>query len=420
MRDKTNHLELLKSRMNEEFDSADQLADWIGEIFECPITIEDSNHHVVSYSKHKENIDEARIGTIMNRKVPDNVINGLWKKGVMSKLIDQDEAVVIPQINEIGLGNRVAISIREKNEILGFIWAHTGNKKLGKDELELLQEVAKQVRKLFFKHPKRNRKSEESYNDLFWQLLTGQIKDTDKLNQQAKQLNVQLEGELAVVVIRFEDQITEQIEKYAYYLAETQLQVKSLFRLFDSHEFIVLVRHHRKKEDPAYLLGEFIKQIIEKISNQLALKNVNGSAGIFYGEAKQINESYKQALSVLNLKEKYAKDLKGIYLYEDLGVYQFIEELFAIQKASKSRKNKYIERLRSYDKKHHTSLTDSLQAYLNCDCNVYQTAKELFIHPNTMNYRLKRIREVAILDLKDPKQKTLVYLDFIMERMHEG
>lgn len=128
MRDKTNHLELLKSRMNEEFDSADQLADWIGEIFECPITIEDSNHHVVSYSKHKENIDEARIGTIMNRKVPDNVINGLWKKGVMSKLIDQDEAVVIPQINEIGLGNRVAISIREKNEILGFIWAHTGNK----------------------------------------------------------------------------------------------------------------------------------------------------------------------------------------------------------------------------------------------------------------------------------------------------
>lgn len=128
MQDKFKHLERFKNRLNKEFDSADQLADWIGEIFECPITIEDSNHHVVSYSKHKENIDEARIGTIMNRKVPDKVISELWKKGVMSKLIDCDNAVVIPKIKEIGLGNRVAISIRQKNEILGFIWAHTGEK----------------------------------------------------------------------------------------------------------------------------------------------------------------------------------------------------------------------------------------------------------------------------------------------------
>lgn len=418
MRNKPNHLEFLKNRLNEVFQSPDQLADWIGDIFECPITIEDSNHHVVSYSKHKENIDEARIGTIMNRKVPDKVINGLWKKGVMPKLIDRDEPVVIPQIEEIGLGNRVAISIREKNEILGFIWAHTGDKKLSEDELELLQEVAKQVRKFFLKHPKRNRKSEESYNDFFWQLLTGDIKDTDKLTKQAKQLNIQLEGDLAVVVIRFADEITEQIEKHAYYLAETQLQVKSLLRLFDGKEFIMLIRHH-KKDDPAYLLAEFIKQIIEKISNQLALKNVSGSAGSFYDSAKQINESYKQALNVLNLKEKYPENLEDTFLFEDLGVYQFIEELFEIRKAS-HRQNKYIERLRLYDKKHQTSLTDSLQAYLNCDCNVYQTAKELFIHPNTMNYRLKRIREVSMLDLKDPNQKTAVYLDFIMESMHKG
>src|SRR5690625_6872131 len=108
-------------QLERTFDSLDQLADYIGDIFDCPITIEDNNHHVIAYSKHRENVDEARISTIMNRKVPDKIINGLWKNGVMAKLLDSDEPVSIPEIKEIGLGNRAAISLWKKNEVLGFI-----------------------------------------------------------------------------------------------------------------------------------------------------------------------------------------------------------------------------------------------------------------------------------------------------------
>ncbi|WP_087973556.1 PucR family transcriptional regulator [Oceanobacillus rekensis] len=411
-------LEFLRSKLNKVFvESPDQLVDWLSEIFESPIIIEDLNHHLVSYSKHMGNIDEARIATIMNRKVPDKVINGLWKNGVMSKLIDNDEPVIVSQIEEIGLGHRVAISIWDRNEILGFIWVHTGDKNLSDEELLLLKEVAKQVKRNLLKHSKRNIKSRKHYNDFFWQLLTGDIGDPNEIVRQAKQYNIQLDGMLAIVVIRFSDDITEQIEKHAYYLAETQLQVRVISHLFDGNEFIMLVRHY-KKEDSAGLLNDFISQFIRKISKQLQLNSVNGASGLIYKTTRNIKDSYKQALKVLDSKEKFAAELKDTFLYEELGVYQFIDELYELWKWKQP--NKYVEKLRIYDEKNQTYLLYTLNMYLQCDCNVYQTALELTVHPNTMNYRLKRIREVSGLDLKNPNQKVTIYLVFKMEKMLEG
>ncbi|WP_249870082.1 PucR family transcriptional regulator [Oceanobacillus saliphilus] len=409
--------EILKSRLNEVFDDPDELADRIAEIFACPITIENSYHHVISYSKHNKNIDEARISTIMNRKVPNKVINGLWKQGIMPQLLDSDDPVVIPEIKEIGLGNRVAVTVRNKNEILGFIWAHTAEKTLSDDELELLKKVTIYLKDFFLKQSQRKRKSEEGYQDFFWQLLTD-TQTTADISRQAKRFNMKLEGILAIVVIRFSDDITEQIEKHAHYLSETQVKVQVIYRLFDDNDFIMLVRLI-DNDNPKNQLNEFIEQFIEKIRKQLRLKNITGSSGLAYEEPQYIKDSYKQAVRVLQLKSKFPSQLSTIHRYEDLGVYQFIEELYEIRKTNQYQ-NKHIEKLRSYDKKHRTALLKTLHVYLQCDCNVYQAAKKMFIHSNTMNYRLKRIREEAEINLKDPNQKMTIHLDLIMESLKEG
>ncbi|WP_085993228.1 PucR family transcriptional regulator [Oceanobacillus senegalensis] len=398
-------------------DSPDELADQIAEIFDCPITIEDSNHHIIAYSKHSENIDEARISTIMNRKVPDKVINGLWKKGIMPKLIDRDEPVIIPEIKHIGLGNRVAISIRKRNEILGFIWAHTANKTLNEENLQLLKEAAVEMKHFLLKRRQGKRKSEEGYKDFLWQLLTGDIQDTRKISYLANQYNMNLEGKIGIVIFQFPNDVTEQVEKHAYYLSETQVKVKVEARLFDENEFITLVRL-RKEEDTSESLTNFIKQFVDKITGQLNILSITGVSGLLYEKAQHIHESYKQAQKMLKLKEIFTDELENIYIYEDLGIYQFIEELHDIQKGQYF--NKYIEKIRTYDQKHRTSLLPTLEVYLKEDCNVYQAAQALFIHPNTMNYRLKRIKEVAKLNLKDPNQKTVIYLHLLMEKISKG
>ncbi|RCO07937.1 PucR family transcriptional regulator, partial [Bacilli bacterium] len=111
-----------KDPFKRAFSDLEELVDKIRDVLECPVTIEDVNHRLLAYSTHDDQTDTARIATIISRKVPEKVINRLWKERVIPQLMQSGEPLRIPEIKEIGLGNRVAISIRNHNEVLGYIW----------------------------------------------------------------------------------------------------------------------------------------------------------------------------------------------------------------------------------------------------------------------------------------------------------
>ncbi|MDY0405320.1 helix-turn-helix domain-containing protein [Virgibacillus sp. 179-BFC.A HS] len=415
MENESNELSASVIERMDTFESVNNLADWIADMLDCPITIEDSNHRLISYSSHEDNLDEARISTIIRRKVPDKVINSLWKSGMMQILFENDEPVVIPAIKEVGLGNRVAVSVRENNEILGFIWAHTNDKTLEEKELQLLKIAAKHVKKQLLQSRLRKRKNEDSYNNFFWQLLLGELSDEKKITRLARQFGIQLDGYLAIIVVEFANEHMAKIEKYAYYLAETLKQLEIVCKLFDQGQFILLVKSNQK-EKMQELSRQFIRSFTEKISKQLDIQNVNASAGSIYRSPIHIKDSYKQALKVLDIKESLPKKLDKIFFYQELGVYQFIGELCEIRQRG-FYQNEYIEKLRAYDKERQTELLPTLKKFLECDSNVSLAAKMMYIHTNTMNYRLKRIAEVSGMNLKNMNLKVTAYLDLLIDDM---
>jgi DNA-binding PucR family transcriptional regulator len=56
----------------------------------------------------------------------------------------------------------------------------------------------------------------------------------------------------------------------------------------------------------------------------------------------------------------------------------------------------------SYDTEKSGHLIHTLAAYLNHGCDVAASAKELFVHPNTVKYRLRRVEALCELDLHNP------------------
>lgn len=406
-----NDSELFK----DDFDSLEGLADRIGKVLDCPITIEDSNHRIISYSTHEENVDDARIATIVRRKVPEHVINSLWKHGVMSKLFESDDPVIVPAIEKVGLGNRIAVSVRKNNEVLGFIWAQTTDKTFGEDKLELLKEASNLVKKQLLKHQIKKRKAEESYQDFFWQLLTGHTYQSNVIARQAKRFGLQLDGNLAIAMIEYDCEVTQTIEKHSYYLTETLQLVQVVCRVFDQNQLILLIRLD-SSANAIKVLNQFIENFIHKISERLQISDVKGSCGTIYQLPQHINDSYKHALKVLELKEQFPKELQQIYSYQEIGIYQFLDELYQIRHRDHYQ-NYSIEKLREYDLRHKTDLLSTLRVYLECDSNVHQAAKLIHVHTNTLNYRLKRIIEIAEIDLKDPNQKITLYLDLKLESM---
>jgi DNA-binding PucR family transcriptional regulator len=58
-----------------------------------------------------------------------------------------------------------------------------------------------------------------------------------------------------------------------------------------------------------------------------------------------------------------------------------------------------VERLAEYDERRSTSLVRTLEEFLRRRGSVSATAAALFVHPNTLRQRLRRIGEVSGLDL---------------------
>ncbi|WP_054704137.1 hypothetical protein [Bacillus sp. JCM 19041] len=79
--------------LHQTFPSLDAFVEGLGELLACPITVEDSHHHLLAYSEHGEGTDPARISTIIGRKVPTELIHRFWKDGVMTKLNQSPEPV---------------------------------------------------------------------------------------------------------------------------------------------------------------------------------------------------------------------------------------------------------------------------------------------------------------------------------------
>src|SRR5690625_7742838 len=58
-----------------------------------------------------------------------------------------------------------------------------------------------------------------------------------------------------------------------------------------------------------------------------------------------------------------------------------------------------------------SELVKTLRVYLENDSKVGLTAEQLYIHPNTLNYRMKQMEEIGVLNNITFNEKTNLYLE---------
>ena len=68
--------------------------------------------------------------------------------------------------------------------------------------------------------------------------------------------------------------------------------------------------------------------------------------------------------------------------------------------------------LSRYDHKNGTDLYHTLEQFLACNCSIKDTAQTMFIHRNSLTYRLERIRTLTQLDLEDSQTRFLLEMSY--------
>ena len=82
---------------------------------------------------------------------------------------------------------------------------------------------------------------------------------------------------------------------------------------------------------------------------------------------------------------------------------------------------KLIEPLVAYDQERRSDLIRTLKVYLAAGANASEAADQLFLHRNSLLYRLARIGELTDLDLKDSQARLALQLGLLsLERRGTG
>lgn len=399
------------------YKTLESLVDRISDVFQCPVTIEDANHRLLAYSKHSEETDQARIQTIIGRRVPEKVINSLWKNNILPKINRTDDPVRIPHIEEVGLGDRIAIAIHKNDDILGYIWALEVEKKFTDEDFSLFKLAAQAVKNQLLPIKGQQNETDEGMKDFFWQLLTGTIHSKKEVRDKFAEFHILPPTRFSVVVLQFHESITQENQQQISYLLLTTQQLKIIFHVIDEREVILLTGPYKDEISERHLTT-FIEEFISHMKKRFNIESIAGGCGTIFEDYLEVERSYQEALTVLQSKKRFPEEAARLLSYQRLGIYRYLDIILAKNRLEKY-ENHSLKKLKQYDLEHHTQLFQTLETYLNFDSNMNEAAKALHIHLNTLSYRLKRIAEIGEVNLRDAFQKVALFIDLKLEQLQE-
>ena len=226
--------------------------------------------------------------------------------------------------------------------------------------------------------------------NFFKSIITDNILPGD-IQLKAKELHIPFNIYRSVFLIKTEK--VRDIQPHEVIQSLFPKKVKDFVIALDE-ESTVLIKELRDEEDTREI-DKTAKSIIDTLNTELMVKAQIG-IGSIVDSVREIGRSYKEAQTALQIGSIFESD-KAIIDYNNLGIgrliYQlpttmcklFLKEVF---------KEGSFEALDS-----ETLLT--IQKFFENNLNVSETSRQLYVHRNTLVYRLDKIQKITGLDLRN-------------------
>lgn len=157
--------------------------------------------------------------------------------------------------------------------------------------------------------------------------------------------------------------------------------------------------------DSAHQLG---RRIHEQIEAEFPGALITGGVS---GPARALTDwpiTYQQALQAMQLGQRL-KLTNQFVEFTSLGIYRL---LYGLENQTDVRHfaEEIMRPLAEYDQQNRGSLVKTVEAYFGHHGNISQTAESLFVHRNTLLYRMERIQELTHLQLDQANMRLALHL----------
>jgi carbohydrate diacid regulator len=234
--------------------------------------------------------------------------------------------------------------------------------------------------------------------ELTSQLLNG----TENLNsfyfERVKRLAIDLDIPRVAIILKFENQ------SKGYKWIRDQLEKDDLYVMHPDH-MVLLKKVITKESEWEYskTLNQLEKWIVGLEKKQRLRCKI--TIGNYHPNLEGISMSYREAVYTSAVGENLDPH-KTLYLYEDYKLPVFLAR--AIQLGIREEIGPYFQQLKHHDKK--GELLETLMVYIEENGDINKVIGRLFIHRNTLRYRLERITELTNKDPRKIKDLLELYL----------
>lgn len=127
----------------------------------------------------------------------------------------------------------------------------------------------------------------------------------------------------------------------------------------------------------------------------------------FQGGAEELKKSFNEASTCIILGKKY--DLKQ-FVYDSDSL--MLEK--TIYNVKDEVKDELYKKFRDKFSKFDSEMINTVEEFVNCGLNISEAAKKLYIHRNTLIYRLDKIAKDTGYDIRDFKQASIFIIAFLI------
>lgn len=310
------------------------------------------------------------------------------------------------------LQQQQVIPVRVKNRVYGYIAVQT-SEVLTDKELIAVQHAEVLVALQLINYELATEATWNERRDLLDDLVSGKVHSRALLQARADEFGFSLEGEKCVCIVDIDDftsyllghHITEQ-QALAFRRSLFHCVQGAMLRLGKCNRNFLTAQ----QSDKVILLGSFHhvewSAVLPEIHKQITQLSTELTATIAISNpvntVAEIQKAYETARRLIGISRKIHGN--GMDLYQkDAELYLILEKMDA-----SSMGNTLLGGLLTSRKRGEYFKT--LQVYLDCQGNLSEAAQRLFIHRNTLRYRLKQIEQALGKKLDDPELRVILWL----------
>lgn len=386
-------------------DGLGQIVDVLSELVGNSCYVVDSSFKVMAITNDPD-LEEMSVNWMHAARhgyLSYDVIAGLIRSNELFDIESSEEATIVN--SEYFYVPFINYNLRKDGQVQGHLFVVKMYKELEAGDLELVNLIGPHVLRALQSNPSFQIRRGPLYEHFVVDWLEGRARDSAYVRQQLEALSFDADGHAVVAIIRLPDDSDFRREHLARLLEDRQD-----CRAVSHGGQVVALFHLKQREQKA--------EVLHRVRRICRAQNFRAFVSDAQDSLLDIPRAYRQAREAQRISDAMALG-DSVVSYGDIALLQpFLD--FSSAAELEAFCHPAVLALREYDQVHAVQLLPTLSAFLKCDRDVKTTADRLYVHRNTLAYRMRKILELFPLDLDDFATRHRVLESILIVENYEG